>query len=978
MSVEERIRAPKRRSNETVLRILRGLIALFASLAIIDTLWAHVSTTLHGTTDVIGYPLFANFNVNRYLDAFYLTGFVGPALAIGLYALLARFGPLRRHAQKRKSDRTGEVRDGDEIEASFRRGAHIESMEPAGPRRLMAIGVSVLRVFAVGAVAGLELDTGFHITSLATMSAMILTGLCYLVAIFAVAWIFARATARTAAWLAYASRANSLGAIALVPLLYTISNTTDLFVVSTHETVHYHWLPLWLVIPATLLLLGYLARHIATGQDALVAERRLVYFVVVPVAIFIIEAALPGALGSMDVFGEGEFLAGGWLLMHGVLPWRDLYLIHGVLDDGIKGIVGFQIFGRTRWGATAGMTMLIAPLYWVLTYYFAAVVFFKRPLFVIATACAICLGVFVDWDLRFAFWPVVLVLLYRALQRRTVTRIVALVGALVVQAIFIPEMSYALIACGVTFIAFEIYERHHRWPTLSDMRGTIWASISGALIGGAFVIWLVVEKALSGFIGYFKDFATAHSLVGGIPLYTTYAVTTLPNALGVTLHATASPPVLTRYGLELFLPVLAMVCTAGLITVRVRDGHRLSCQDWLCVAGAILIALYYQKGVSRADVGHIAEVFEVTVPLLLLLVYRLIMGIDNALRNCFSNTSTSSGSTLWQRGRKRVVECVSPASFVALVTVLAVAPISPATLLSTVPSHYHASSPTPAPLSPVAGGPGLGYNVDALPPNVVTDIGRIFDRYAGSHGPVFDFSNAPAIVNFLLDRAPVSRFYNVNDIATPGAEREAIRDLERSKPTVVLFNGIGMGSWDFIPNQIRDGILSAWLLSHYRPLVIVDGQLFLISDAVTTPKPLPKLLGPVRTRSLYYRLGACAWGYIPNFLSVTSRPHAAPISHVHITFVSHGPNGSIYRFIAPQPLTAYHWVSVDVEGAKGDVGLAVSDVGRKSSRDISWVAQGSGITEVEAASCIQWHGFGRRLYLRYLGNGSPTDVTLIG
>lgn len=967
MTVAEFMRAPQLPNGEILRRLLRGLISLVVTLVLVDLVWRHIPTTLHGKTDVVGYPLFANFNINRYLDAFYLTALIGPAMFIVAYSLLSRFGPLRRLAPRRHGSLRSAATDDKK-----------DTGEQSATRSTVAFsGVAeVLRLFFVGAIAALEVVTA-HPFSRSPLLVITISGLSYVALILVISNAKALVSPGGSSWITTASHINSLVIIATVALCYPISRATEVYIVSTRQVVHYPWLPLWLVIAVTSLLVVHTVRRWRSDTDSTTrVEQNLLYFVAIPITIFILAAQIPGALGGMDTFGEGEFLAGGWLLMHGVVPWRDLYLIHGVFDDGIKGIVGFQIFGRTRWGATAGMTMLLIPLYWVATYYFAAVVFRRRPLFVLGVFASIALGVFVDWDLRYLFWPLILVLLYWVLERRTPARTAALVAGLIVEAIFIPELSYALLAVGVTLVAYEVYMRDHALPTPHDFRATLWSIVTTIVIGGAFLVWLIFEHALGGFIGYFRDFATAHSLTGGIPLYTTYTVATLPNALGITLHATASPPMMTRYGLELVIPVAAIVATFCLVTVRVRGGRRLVTHDWLSIAAALLVALYYQKGISRADSGHIAEVFEVTVPLLLLLAYRLVTGIENAvLRACtrLKNTRHSIKASRWQA---RVG--VTPVSFFALIAVLVLAPVGAGALINNTPGHIRASSPLPAPPSPVRGGPGLGYNVGALPVGVVTDIARVFERYAGTDGPVFDFSNAPAIVYFLLNRRPVSRFYDVGNIVTPLSERNAISDLERSRPNVVLFRSIGMGAWDFIPNEIRDGILSDWLLTHYRPLVMVNGQLLLIRDSITHVAPLPRLIGPVRTRSFYYRLGKCAWGYIPNFLNLKSSMNATPLATVSLTLIKTNATGRFYRFIAPGQLGAFHWISVTVSGTHKDVGLAVSDLSRVSSRDISWAAMGSGTTEVEVASCLQWHGFGRVLYLRYLGPGTPSAVTLTG
>ena len=974
MIVERLTRSTEREPREVLRQLLRAAISCALALLGIDLAWHHVPSTLTQRTDVIGYPLYANFNVNRYLDAFYLVAIIGPLAVIVIYALLARYGPLRRGAPSRRADRADDTSDGDELDGSATPLSAGETSADARDSTTTLSGLShVVRIFAVGALIGAEVATASGPRTTSVISIMTICGVALVVVILLGAGIAQRVVSHPTSWRRTASRFNSVAAIASVILIYPVSRATQVTISSTGQIVRYPWMPLWLIIVSASLLLGYVIqrwrRGLTTPPEI---EQRMIFFVAIPVAIFVSHAVILGALGGMDVFGEGEFLAGGWLLMHGVLPWRDLYLIHGVFDDGFKSIIGYQIFGRTRWGATAGITVLLAPLYWVATYYFAAVVFVRRPYFVVAAAASVSLGIFVDWDLRYLFWPLVLVLLYRVLQQRTPGRVVVLVGALIVQAILIPEMSYALIAFGVTLVAFELYERTPGRLSFFDLRATIWSTITAVIIGGAFIIWLVIVHALGGFIGYFRDFATAHSLVGGIPLYTSYAGPSTPNAFGIMLHLTASPPLFTRYGYELFLPVAGILATIFLVTAKVRGGRRLVTQDWMCVASAVLVALYYQKGISRADTGHLAEVFEVTVPLLMLLVYRLVIAIERIAVELIARRRSQTVHRFPTRALRGSV------SLAALAIVLIVTPISIPALFDPMPAHLRATVASPAPPSPLKGGPGLGYNTDAIAPGVVSDINQIFDRYAGPSGPVFDFSNAPSVVYFLLNRRPVSRFYDVADILTPATEQNAISDLTRTRPTVILFNGVGMGTWDFIPNEVRDPILSDWILSHYRPLVLVNGELFLIADTIAHPRPLPVLSVPPQTRRLDLSLGRCAWGDIPNFLSAHSATGARPRSRVTLTRIRSTARGTIYRFVAPLALSNYHWISVTVSGTRRDVGLSIANVAHASLRDITWVQKGAGTGEVEVASCLQWRGLGRVLYLRYLGPGRPSNVELIG
>ena len=963
MNVKESTPSLERREIERNRRVHRAIVALLVALGTIDLIWHHIGNTLAIKTDVVGYPIFANFNINRYFDAYYLTAFAGPLVFLLVYQLLSQFGPIKRQAPRRHATRVGHTLIGDE---------HLPDLTPKDSNVSQ-----IARLFSVGALLGLELHTTVVFDSIQTPIAIAMWSAIYGLTVAMVAKIYAL-TGKGRTWISCASLVNCFGAIAMIPLLYQVSQSTTITITSTGQVVHYPWIPFWMVLVLSGSVIFYVVYcKVRKVKKFIAFDRKLILFLSLPIAIFLVHANIPGAFGSFDPFAEGEQLASSWLLLHGVMPWRDVYLIHGVLDDGFKNMIGFQVFGHTRWGANAGSSMIVSPIYWVCLYYFGALLFFRRTFFVLGIAACVTLGIFVDQEPRYTFWPLVLVLLARAIERRTIARTIALVIALIVQAILIPEMAFAIVACAISVVGYEIYERDSLRISMKNYPITLWSIGSSVVLGTGFTIWLIFEHALHGFIGYYKDFADAHSIVGGIPLYTNYAVFTPTDTFGITLHAVASPAFFTRYRLELIIPILAIVATIWMVTARVRGGKRLVVQDWLCIAAAVMVALYYQKGISRGDTGHIAEVFCVTAPLLVLLVYRLIVAIELSFNRSKSSRSFNRVVKL-VLGRLKIDKIATPITLASLILVLAVAPMTINGAVANFPHQIQSAVPYPATAPLVPGGPGLGYSQDAIPTDAVLDIEHVFNRYAGKDGSVFDFSNSPGIVSFLLNRKLTTQFYNINDVLSPSSQAELIAQLRTIKPKIVLFNGMGMGAWDFIPNEIRDSTVSDYLLTNYRPLVDVAGQLFLIRNSVVNPKPLPKLVGTVQTRELYLALGVCEWGYIPNFLSTPTTPAEKTRSlTVPLRFVKHTTAGSFYKLVGNRHVTDYHWISVTIKGATSKVALTISSNPESTTRDISWVAKGSGTTQVETASCLQWHGFINRLYLRYLGPGTPTSIKLI-
>jgi hypothetical protein len=188
--------------------------------------------------------------------------------------------------------------------------------------------------------------------------------------------------------------------------------------------------------------------------------------------------------------------------------------------------------------------------------------------------------------------------------------------------------------------------------------------------------------------------------------------------------------------------------------------------------------------------------------------------------------------------------------------------------LRRVPSNFHPSVPAGS----VSSLKMLGYT---LPGSVdigqIEALGSVLDRYAGRNGAVFDYSNEPGVLYYLLNRVPGTRFYHVDVAQTQGAQNQVISDLSASRPRIVVFSDstFGLPSYDGIPQSIRSYSLSEYLLRHYRPLLDGQGQLLLLRDDLFAAAPAPP--PGDSTTGLYFDTPACTFGDTPNFFSVPLR-----------------------------------------------------------------------------------------------------------
>ena len=75
---------------------VRFVIAVVSAAAISRFLWSLVPNQLSIKTDIVGYPIFADFNATRYTNGYYVIALVFPTLAVLIYWIVSSRGPLRR------------------------------------------------------------------------------------------------------------------------------------------------------------------------------------------------------------------------------------------------------------------------------------------------------------------------------------------------------------------------------------------------------------------------------------------------------------------------------------------------------------------------------------------------------------------------------------------------------------------------------------------------------------------------------------------------------------------------------------------------------------------------------------------------------------------------------------------------------------------------------------------------------------------
>ena len=190
-----------------------------------------------------------------------------------------------------------------------------------------------------------------------------------------------------------------------------------------------------------------------------------------------------------------------------------------------------------------------------------------------------------------------------------------------------------------------------------------------------------------------------------------------------------------------------------------------------------------------------------------------------------------------------------------------------------------------------------------------------------------DFSNQLGIIYYVLNRSPSTRYYHIDEAATLNSQMTAIDEIRRSNLPVVVYSStaFGLSVFDYVPMMIRDYVVSAYLLDHYRPVVNVGGELILVrNDVAAQPQPLPKMRTPASTSNLYFSSYACDFGDIFNFYATPENLSSRP--HLNAQLVATGTPGVSRLALPPGTnLLRYRWISFHATTSLGSIAFVISD-----------------------------------------------------
>ncbi|HKS24623.1 MAG TPA: hypothetical protein VJZ76_17620 [Thermoanaerobaculia bacterium] len=313
--------------------------------------------------------------------------------------------------------------------------------------------------------------------------------------------------------------------------------------------------------------------------NAAVDERRVrnvTAYLIFPVLLYCVSYASTAALSQwIDLFHRGESLGPAFDYLRGKVPYRDVFVLHGLLEDGQLDAWLFQLFGRHVDIALARPVVLgsfAVPALW----YVGMAVFDSIPL----AALVMLLGAVTTVDNERELWEIlVLALLLGALRRKSKTLYV-LSG----------------VAAGVTlFFSFDI--------GLYSIAGGLIVSRSllfgtGIAVGAApFVLYLASKGALKAF--FETSFITIPKIIDAVWSLPFPDITSTFRSKNLNLH-TLSDFFLYEHFRYILNPLV--ICLAILVLLWRRK--RWEWIDTALFALTVFAVLTQRSALGRADFPH--------------------------------------------------------------------------------------------------------------------------------------------------------------------------------------------------------------------------------------------------------------------------------------------------------------------------------------------------------------------------------------
>jgi hypothetical protein len=574
------------------------------------------------------------------------------------------------------------------------------------------------------------------------------------------------------------------------------------------------WVPLphpRLINVVALLVIAIIALRLRNPLSARAAGN-LATFVIIPALIYLFSYASTAQLSQwVDLFHRGESIGPASDYLRGKVPFRDVFALHGMLEDGLLDSWLMELFGRSLDVAIL-RTVVIGSFLGVAIWFLGIVVFRSVPLALLCVAMG-------SWTTaennRTLFQVAAVAFFWHALQRRSRTAAV-LSGVFAGVALFFSYEIGVFTIAGAFAASFLLWivSRRVPWDGLAPAKASAIFALGTALGALPFVVYLAIHGALGDF--FVTSFVMIPHIIDAVwSLPFPDLVSTFRQDLNV--HTLADFIVWEKFHLVLS-PLTITVATIYLIDRWLR--RRFDSLDYALLVMTVFATVAQRTAFGRVSFTHQYFAAFLIGPLLVLLAVIVVRTMRE----------------VWQGGGHGTR---------AFVVSLAIAAVPVMAVLFWIPDLINSR------LHEFIRYSGRVLHVDREPQAEEVQW-RIHDVSAGireltrRNEPIFDFSNQPAFY-FFADRPNPTRFYQVPILSPPAFQAETIRGLERARPKVVIRRSPELfDQFDGVTNDLRAQAVSAYLDDTYRFYRAVRGVELWTRRRDAKPRNVAEYLRAVR------------------------------------------------------------------------------------------------------------------------------------
>jgi hypothetical protein len=509
---------------------------------------------------------------------------------------------------------------------------------------------------------------------------------------------------------------------------------------------------------------------------------KLAAWLVIPALIYCLSYASTAQLSQwIDLFHRGESIGPASDYLRGKIPYRDVFVLHGMLEDGQLDAWLMQLFGRSA-AVSVAQSVVLGGFLALSLWYLGIVLFESLPLALLVVA----MGAWTTAENNRTFFQVAAVAFFwHGLKRNNRPSMLA-AGVFSGLALFFSyEIGLYSILGGLAAIGLLAVARRRVEGSLLPVRAAALFFVTGIVITAApFLLFLALHGAAGDF--FETSFVTLPRVIDAVwSLPFPDLVSTFRNNLN--LHTLSDFILYEKFHL-IISPLTIAIAAAFCIQRWIR--RRADLTDHALLVVTVFAALAQRTAFGRAEFRHQYFAAFLLGPMLVLLAVIL----TRRLRRIWSDGDGAA--------RAFIVAVI-----VAALPLMAILFWVPDLINVRIDDFCRYQARVMRVFRDAA--------ADEVNDRIRAVVAHV-QSVTQWNEPMFDFSNQPAFY-FFCDRPNPTRFYQVPILSPPRFQAETIRSLERSRPKVVLRTSPeGFDAFDSVPNTLRAQAVAAYLDDCYQ------------------------------------------------------------------------------------------------------------------------------------------------------------------